>query len=299
MKKVLAYTLISSILALSLSACELIGDESENSSSSITDSSSSSSSYTSSSSSSSTRERPSDDELIAMFDGELVFPDNTVIPNSEIVGIAADPISSDLWTYLTETAYAGYAAPVFFEDGDPEFDSFAPQTKETELGTVKTVYRDAERSYFIMRGGDVLENGLTVKKAETGFRPDSGSPAFTRVELDGEITLEGILKSYDHTDFEKEFFKDKELVFIPDTVQSGFVPSVYDPGAVCTIINGENGGIVYDGTEYYLPKPLGDPLDGNTSARARVTLKNIRLAFYFTIAYGSTSEAELVNAELI
>lgn len=158
---------------------------------------------------------------------------------------------------------------------------------------------DAERSYFTMREGDVLDNGLMVKKAETVFYIDSGSLAFTRVELDGEITLEGILKSYTHTDFEKEFCRDKESVFIPDTVQSGFVPSVYDSEAVCKIINGESGDIVCDGTEYYLPKPLNDPFDGNTSVRARVTLKNIRLAYYFTIAYGSTSEAELVAVELL
>lgn len=158
---------------------------------------------------------------------------------------------------------------------------------------------DAERSYFTMREGDVLDNGLMVKKAETVFYIDSGSLAFTRVELDGEITLEGILKSYTHTDFEKEFCRDKEPVFIPDTVQSGFVPSVYDPAAVCGIVNTEIGDIVCDGSEYYLPKPHDDPLVGETPVRARVTLKNIRLAYYFTIAYGSTSEAELVAVELL
>lgn len=55
------------------------------------------------------------------------------------------------------------------------------------------------------------------------------------------ITLYG----YAYTDFEKKF------VFIPDTVQSDYVPFVYDPETVC-----ESGDIVCDGTEYYLPKPL-------------------------------------------
>lgn len=60
---------------------------------------------------------------------------------------------------------------------------------------------------------------------------------------------------------------DKEPVFIPDTVQSSFVPFVYDPEAVCKIINGESGDIVCDDTEYYLPKPHDDPLGGETSVR--------------------------------
>ena len=73
-----------------------------------------------------------------------------------------------------------------------------------------------------------------------------------------------------------EFCNDKYLISIPDTFQSGFVLSVYAPEAVCKII----GDIVCDGTEYYLPKPLDDPLGGNTSVRARVTLKKLYTRHY-------------------
>jgi len=82
----------------------------------------------------------------------------------------------------------------------------------------------------------VPDNRLTVKNAETEFYHSRGGIAFTRVELDGEITLDGILKSFTRTDFKKEFCNDKYLISIPDTVQSGFVLSVYAPEAVCKII---------------------------------------------------------------
>lgn len=120
------------------------------------------------------------------------------------------------------------------------------------------------------------DNRLTVKNAETEFYHSRGGIAFTRVELDGEITLDGILKSFTRTDIKKEFCNDKYLISIPDTVQSGFVLSVYAPEAVCKII----GDIVCDGTEYYLPKPLDDPLGGNTLVRARVTLKKLYTRHY-------------------
>ncbi len=246
-------------------------------------------------------DRLSDEEIISEFNGELTLPDKSVFPNSDIVGITEDPLSDDIKAFLTENGIMSFAAPVFFDGGTDEYKNYAPQEKETELGTTKTQYTDSDREHFVVHKGDVLDNGLTVESAKTGFYIGDGNFGFTQVNLKGELTLNGILMPYVHELGEKGHLENKKYVFIPDSTQNGSIPSVYDPEAVCkTIVLGEKE-IVYDGTEFYLTaeEDYSELFnDEEYLENVSVTISDVFLAFYYTIGYGTVSEGKLVSVEL-
>lgn len=242
-----------------------------------------------------------DEEIIAGFDGELVLPDKTTFPNSDIVGITDDPLSKDIRAFLTENGIIAFAAPVFFDAAAPEYINYAPQEKETELG-MKTQYTEPNRDYFVVHKGDKLDSGLTVESAQTGFYINDGNFSFTQVRFKGEITLSGVLMPYIHDLGEKGSFENKKFVFIPDSTQSSVIPTPYDPMAVCKTIDFDGKEIVYDGTEFYLT--ADEDISGKYSEisenekyleNVSVTMKDIVLAYYYTIGYGVLSEGELVS----
>lgn len=136
--------------------------------------------------------------------------------------------------------------------------------------------------YFKIKAGDVLDNGLTVKTAKTafGFAGD-GLISDMKVELDGEITIEGILKCMP----EDEYIIGKgELIFYPDSTKQSDILAPYTehPFEPWTFADPEyKFAMVYNGEPFYLglvddaPGGVSDFFANDTYIKAKVTVSDI------------------------
>lgn len=136
--------------------------------------------------------------------------------------------------------------------------------------------------YFKIKAGDVLENGLTVKTAQTafGFAGD-GLISDMKVELDGEITVEGILKCMP----EDEYIIGKgELIFYPDSAKHSDIFAYYEeyPFEPWTYVDPEykfamsyNGEPLYLGLVDNAPGGVSDLFANDTYIKAKVTVSDI------------------------
>lgn len=210
---------------------------------------------------------PTMEEAIAEFSSDsFTAPDGTEIPLTDA--------TSNMWESLVfDFAYMRYAEPVYSDTvSNPELYDF-----ENYEFTVDTD-AEVEATPFMVKKGDVLDNGLTV--AEASYMVAPYGVRMNEVELEGEITLEGLLFCY----FEEEYgFDQDELIFYPDPT-SGTVPMIYSPYTM-TAISGvdlySEFAFVCDGRFFSLGSindvGSADWFAEGSFVRAEVTLENLRL----------------------
>lgn len=218
---------------------------------------------------------PSDDvlALIEQFEVDsFVGPDGAEVKLTEA--------TSQLNDYILhfDFAYMRYANPIYSDTvANPDlydFENFEFTVDENA---------EAEAEYFKVVKGQKLDNGLTVKEASYEMSSDSlmYSDGFTTtsVELEGEITVEGIMFCF----FEEEYgFDQDDVIFYPNPA-SGTVPLIYSPYS-----NTKNGVDLYSEFAFVCDSDyirLGsvneigssDWFKDGSYVRVKVTLENLQL----------------------
>lgn len=195
-------------------------------------------------------------------------------------------------------AYMRYANPIYSDTvANPDlydFENFAFTVDE---------YAEVETEYFKVVKGQTLDNGLTVKDASYEMSSDSlmYSDGFTtiNVELEGEITLEGLLFCF----FEEEYgFDQDEVIFYPNPA-SGTVPLIYSPNS-----NTKNGVDLYSEFAFVCDSDFlrlgsvneigsSDWFKDGSYVRVKATLENLQL--YDSDFMGVNCFATLKNVEFL
>ena len=195
-------------------------------------------------------------------------------------------------------AYMRYAQPVYSDTvANPDlydFDNFAFTVDENA---------EVDTAYFKVVKGQTLDNGLTVKEASYEMSSDSlmYSDGFTTtsVELEGEITLEGLLFCF----FEEEYgFDQDDVIFYPNPA-SGTVPLIYSPNS-----NTKNGVDLYSEFAFVCDSDFlrlgsvneigsSDWFKDGSYVRVKATLENLQL--YDSDFMGVNCYATLKNVEFL
>ena len=195
-------------------------------------------------------------------------------------------------------AYMRYANPIYSDTvANPDLYDF-----ENFEFTVDE-YAEVETEYFKVVKGQTLDNGLTVKEASYEMSSDSlkYSDGFTttNVELEGEITLEGLLFCF----FEEEYgFDQDEVIFYPNPA-SGTVPLIYSP-----YHNTKNGVDLYSEFAFVCDSDFlrlgsvneigsSDWFKDGSYVRVKATLENLQL--YDSDFMGVNCYATLKNVEFL
>ena len=231
-------------------------------------------------------ELPSFEETLAGFDSDsFTAPDGKEIPLTEA--------TSNMWDSLVfDFAYMRYSNPIYSDTvsnpGLYDFENFE--------FTVDP-YAEVEATPFMVKKGDVLDNGLTVAEASYMIAPYG--VRMNEVELEGEITLEGLLFCY----FEEEYgFDQDELIFYPDPT-SGTVPMIYS-----SLMITSSGVDLYSEFAFVCDSrffSLGHINDIGSAdwfaegsfVRAKVTMENLRLNDNDN--FGTRCHATAKNVELV
>ena len=231
---------------------------------------------------------PTMEETLAGFDSDsFTTPDGKEIPLTDA--------TSNMWDSLVfDFAYMRYATPVYSDTvSNPELYDF-----ENFEFTVDE-YAEVEAVPFMVKKGDVLDNGLTV--AEASYMVAPYGVRMNEVELEGEITLEGLLFCY----FEEEYgFDQDELIFYPDPT-SGTVPMIYSPWMITTSSGVDlysEFACVCDSRFFSLGNinDIGsaDWFAEGSFVRAKVTMENLRLNDndnFGTRCHATAKKVELVD----
>lgn len=194
------------------------------------------------------------------------FPDGSTLSPSEASETFGSKSSPGL---IFDFAFMRYAKPGFYNTiDDPDiydFDTFLFTFYNEDL---TYIYPD----YFKVQAGDVLENGLTVKSASFGVKFGAGQMVSTsKITLDGEITIEGILCR-----------QDGAALFYPDPVQSPILLSsgrrwgedfsainITDFDSKFALVT--DGGMIYSKNDFNAEDILG----GSNYVKGRLTLRDI------------------------
>ena len=218
------------------------------------------------------------------------------------------PIMDETWVDVMLTfdfAYMRYARPYFYA-----VEHFEDEERETL----------PEMKWFKVREGDKPDCGLTVKKAQFEMFPVLGWDNLTylqTIELDGEITLEGMLFATSNpNDYAS---KVGDLNFIVDPTKTEGIPVIrqdHDNNAEWYNLN----RCLYPGVEpeyyesdvanmWYIGNIDDDDFDasavfgGDEFVRVKATLKNIKLDVFNEIAGGGFGgcnvTADIVDIERI
>lgn len=118
----------------------------------------------------------------------IPLPDGSTLRPSEALETFGDTSSPGL---IFDFAFMRYAKPVFLNTIDnPEIFDFGIYS--FNVPPYDVIYNGY--NYFMVKAGDVLEGGLTVKSASLGVEWSGSQNIYTsRIMLDGEIATEGIL----------------------------------------------------------------------------------------------------------
>lgn len=172
-----------------------------------------------------------------------------------------------------------YFRTTFDESGMINWD-----TLETS-GVPETEYH-TDYKYFKVKAGDVLENGLTVKSAKTGFgNGPAGYLCEMDIELDGEITLEGILKCSPEDQY---IIVKGELLFYPDCAKQNDILNPYMEVCAEPMLTADPASkfaMAYNGTELSLgmvddaPSDVSEMFADDTYIKAKVTLSDIKYMY--------------------
>ena len=235
-------------------------------------------------------EQPTLEEALAEFSSDsFTAPDGTEVLLTDAV--------SNMWNVLYfDFAYIRYAEPVYIDTvSDPElydFENFE-FAKHPEAGL--------EQKPFKVVKGDVLDNGMTVVEANYAVSSWDIEYSFENgVELEGEITLEGVLFRFPEDDY---MFAQDDVLFYPDPT-SGIVPTTYDPYVAFTrsevdlhdefaFVN--DGGMFSLGNVHEMNVDIADWFNDSPYVKVRVTLDGIRLRY--SENFGSQGWSTLKSAE--
>ncbi len=214
-------------------------------------------------------------------------------------------------TYLTyDFAYLRYAKPIW-KNTLLNADLIDWETYEFNDDTARHI---SDPNYFSVKTGDVLDNGLSVKKATTIFYPqradgENGESGFkicqsrSTVNFEGQLTLNGILhcvaEDTDYIDMGGDLFfyadpsDGKLIVPSKENLKMDRIASVVDPETKFALL--------CDGQRFYLGNvnegseiDLSGVIDKGEYRNATVTLENVRIVF--TQGVGATVYGTLVSA---
>lgn len=209
-------------------------------------------------------------------------------------------------TYLTyDFAYLRYAKPVW-KNTLLNTDVIDWETYEFNDNTEQSI---SNPNYFSVKKGDVLDNGLSVKKATTVFYPqnvESGLEIWqsrSTVNFEGQLTLSGIMHCVsgdsDYIDM------DGDLFFYADPSDGKLItPSAENPktASLVSIVDPETKfALLCDGQRFCLGNinegnviDLSEVIDSGEYRNATVTLENVRVVF--TEGAGAYVYGTLVSA---
>ena len=235
-------------------------------------------------------EQPTLEEAIAEFSTDsFTTPDGTEVPLTDAV--------SNMWDVLFfDFAYIRYAEPIYSDTvSDPDlfdFESFEFRTLPEE---------GLEQKPFKVVEGDVLDNGMTVARANYAVASWDTEHAFENsVELEGELTLEGILFKFPEDEY---MFDQDDVIFYPNPTDSlvpttfdsyfPFVASAVDLHDEFAFIN--DGGRFSLGNVHELDVDIADWFEDSPYVKVRVTLDGIQLIY--SENFGSRAWSSLKSAE--
>ena len=309
MKKITAIILISALLLTACTSSEPTesSDTTSGSTSPLgsestapSDNTSSESTQTSSDSESSS-EPEAPDSFIAP-DGSTVYfseanifytHDGNIVDSSEISSYEASSYGEEIGLAYFDFAFARWSKPVFESSLDD------PGILE------KTVGIPIENpEYFRVKAGDVLQIGeqsMTVKEAKC-LTNTRGEIIGQHIILDGELVLEGIVESWDG---------EHALFFIDSTAQT--YPVVYSENFWDQQIRSFYGSnyaqkldfqVICDDGRISLPGSFNHDIAASdvekySFAKARITVKDIKIEHYSNKTDLGTRVAELVSVEKI
>lgn len=190
--------------------------------------------------------------------------------------------SEDVRDYLTEDSmgfyftYIRYQKPVFYNTLDD------PNLIDWNTGDPKNpLVNIGDPDYLRVKIGDKLENGLTVKSAESLFTRNAGELTLNMIEFEGELTLEGILYCDSTGDRGK-------LYFFADAAKSDPIPLIrteeepHIPDRTCSFIsNTDKFAVCADGAGIELgllnesPIDLSGIISPGECIRAKITVSNL------------------------
>lgn len=244
----------------------------------------------------------------------FVGPDGKTVEASEAVDIYDSGIGKFLEQYggneITSTilkydfAYIRYARPFFYFAYE-----YPDDAKEKELE--EEAKNLPELKWFKVKAGDKLDSGLMVKRAEYLHYPTNylgNALEKMELELDGEITLEGVLFVSIHDDY---LNSTGSIMFVPDPAKTDGIPAMsynywfgweedeilragFPRGYVQSDIGSEwqLGNI----NDYNLPI---EGLTNGSTAQVRVTLSNIVGTVENTFPLYTQFTANIVDIEEI
>lgn len=228
---------------------------------------------------------------------EIPLPDGTTLKKTEAVEGFGNPNNSIL---KFDVGVMRYAKPVFQTNLDD------PESFDWDNYTFKEPIEEPEDDKLVVvRAGDVLENGMTVKSASTCFEMQQGEPGYKdiMIELEGEQTAEGVIYLREEDDY--GIYKDHLEMYI-DTTKCENLPMRYDqngPSSWTYTFPDHKVAINIDGCFY----DLGDinEMDVDVSeiflnspfAKVKVTFKDPVLRTTETTAV--QVRAELVDIEVL
>lgn len=178
-------------------------------------------------------------------------------------------------------AYIDYAKSYcnfVIENDDTAADYSKALEWQEELSALQT-----EREWRKVKAGDVLENGLTVLKAECEVLPTLKTDYYSMaIQLDGEFTMEGVLSFREKDDY---LLSEGETIFNPDAVKTAGVPLIFngsttDSSGYYTVSALTGGYIVCDGQSMRLGLLDDLNIDGNeifgdkNCAHVKTTFRN-------------------------
>lgn len=224
--------------------------------------------------------------------------DSFTAPDGEEVKLTEATSQLNDYVLHFDFAYMRYAQPIYSDTvANPDLYDF-----ENFEFTVDE-YAEVETEYFKVVKGQKLDNGLTVKEASYEMSSDSlkYSDGFTTtsVELEGEITVEGLLFCF----FEEEYgFDQDDVIFYPNPA-SGTVPLIYSPYS-----NTKNGVDLYSEFAFVCDSDFlrlgsvneigsSDWFKDGSYVRVKATLENLQL--YDSDFMGVNCYATLKNVEFL
>lgn len=257
---------------------------------------------------------------------EFKGDDGTVLSLSDITHIKPPPPEYIEANYPSTQVtyglgYMSYALPVFAttldnDDWKSDGDGFSDAIDWLIYRRDEAEKASVDRDLFVVKPGNVLENGLVVKSAEMVFeafpseflREDPKAefhPLKSKIEFDGTLTLEGILYKYEGNP--QYFSLPNDVFFYPDTTKNEFVP-MYQAETTAALLNSDVA-VIYDDL-YYLGNLDGfgdlncvdydvDEILGDKNyARVKITLKNICIGSINPTTQ-SPQRAEIADVERI
>ena len=235
-------------------------------------------------------EQPTLEEAIAEFSTDsFTAPDGTEVLLTDAV--------SNMWNVLYfDFAYIRYAEPKYSDTvSDPDlydFESFEFRENPED---------GLEQKPFKVVKGDVLDNGMTVVEANYAVSPWDTEHSFENgVELEGELTLEGVLFRFPEDDY---MFAQDDVIFYPDPTGAA-VPTTYDPylpfAASGVDLHDEfafinDGGRFSLGNVHEMDVDIADWFNDSPYVKVRVTLDGIQLRY--SENFGSQCWSKLKSAE--